>query len=390
MDTTELTSDEFWQSDQCRIMVNPRDDRSLAEAEIIQSWAHKQSALSGHVLFSTSGSSGRSKWAALSRESILASARVVNQFLSASESDIWLLALPDFHVGGMGILARSYTASCQVVYMGGKWDARAYHAMVLTEGVTLSSLVPTQLVDLVQSGLSAPPSLRAVLIGGGRLDDAVYQQAIDLGWPVMETYGMTETCSQVATARLGSRDLKVLSGWQTQISDDGRLMINGEALLTAYVSCHDGLCEIQDPKQEGWFTTGDVVELTANCLLVKGRADRCVKVLGELVNLAEVESAVSNTIENEEISGHESVVTSIPDIRNGSRLVLCSDKDVDLRLELNLEELRLRYNDTCHPVERIESVCLLGEIPRSALGKIRYGELSDLVAGVLVTKEQRK
>jgi len=374
MDTTELTGDAFWQSDQCRIMVNPRDDKSLAEAEIIQSWAHQQSALSGHVLFSTSGSSGGSKWVALSRKSLLASARVVNQFFSANESDRWLLALPDFHVGGMGILARSYEASCQVIRLGGKWDAKAYHAMAISEGVTLSSLVPTQLVDLVQGGLSAPPSLRAVLIGGGRLDDAVYQQAIDLGWPVMETYGMTEACSQVATARLGSRDLKVLPEWQTKISGDGRLMLNGEALLTAYVSCRDGLCDMQDPKQGGWFTTGDVVEVSTNCLLVKGRADRCVKVLGELVNLSEVESSISNMVQDDSGSFQDLVVTSISDVRRGNRLILSCEREADF------ENLITRHNETCHPAKRIDSNCWFGKIPRSPLGKVLYAQLSELVA----------
>ena len=103
------------------------------------------------------------------------------------------MALPDFHVGGMGILARCHEAFLQGGSgWRGKWDPVRYHELALAEGSTLSSLVPTQLFDLVEHGLRAPEPLRAVIIGGGRLDDQLYEQALQLGWPLMESYGMTE------------------------------------------------------------------------------------------------------------------------------------------------------------------------------------------------------
>ena len=374
METSELISSAFWESEQCQVMVNDRDAGALAEATFIRPWAQTQPALSGHVLFATSGSSSGRKWVALSREALLASARMVNHHLSANADDRWLMALPDFHVGGMGILARCHEVSCKVLRLEGKWNPVRYHELALTEGSTLSSLVPTQLFDLVEHGLRAPEPLRAVIIGGGRLDDQLYEQALQLGWPLMESYGMTEAGSQVATSILHSRDLQILPAWQTRISEEGCLSITGESLLSAYIRCHGDTCEISDPKMDGWFDTGDLAELGSKGLIIKGRADRCVKVLGELVNTAEVENRIIKLAMERQIPAEGLALVALTDERKGSRFVLCSANQIDGQALLN------DYNSQAHPLERIEQVFLLDEIPRSPLGKVLYSTLAEAVA----------
>ena len=354
-------------------MVNTRDAIAVKEARMVDAWARQQPELSGHLLFSTSGSSGGRKWVALSRQALLASASMVNEYLSADANDRWLMALPDFHVGGMGILARCYDTGSELLRLAGKWDPELYRSTADSEGISLSSLVPAQLYDLVDQELHAPQSLRAVMVGGGRLSDRVYEQALKLGWPVMETYGMTETCSQIATATPGSRDLVILPGWQTKISDRHCLSIKGAALLTGYVLCSGDVCEFVDPKQDGWFTTEDVVQCEAGNIRVQGRVDRCVKVLGELVNLSEVESKVEVAAVGGLPAGSLAVV-ALPDKRKGYKLILCGEQSCDLNGILKV------YNVESHPVERLDGVCVLSEIPRSPLGKVRYGLISQLAA----------
>lgn len=372
METAELTGAGFWESRECRVMVNPRDARAMAEAETLRCWVRGQEKLAGHVLFATSGSTGRCKWVALSRDALLASARAVNEHLSAGPDDRWLLALPRFHVGGMGILARCYQSSSEVLVLEGRWDAAEYFCVADGEGVTLSSLVPTQLVDVVRLGCSAPESLRALLIGGGRLDDATYQRAVGLGWPVIETYGMTETASQVATASVGCRDLKLLANWQAKTARDGRLMVRGDALLSCYVSRGTDGWIMSDPREDGWLTTGDLADVRKGCVVVRGRADRCVKVLGELVNLAEVEIDLLDCAGGG-VSADDFAVVAVSDQRSGHRLVLCSDKGVEMGEWVD------RYNARCRPVDRISEVQVVDGLPRSLLGKVRYGVLSRMV-----------
>lgn len=373
MDTSELTSAAFWQSKQCHALVNARDAQAVREAGLVESWSRLQPELSGHLLFATSGSSGGRKWVALSRQALLASAAMVNQHLYAGANDRWLMVLPEFHVGGMGILARCYDAGSELVKLEGKWNPELYHQTIEVDGISLSSLVPTQLYDLVQKGLYAPQSLRALMIGGGRLGDDVYEQAMNLGWPVIETYGMTETCSQIATATLASRDLTLLPSWQAKLSDRDCLSIKGDALFTGYVACSGKVCELIDPKQDGWFTSEDVVEYGDNQISVKGRADRCVKVLGELVNLSEVEAKVVASVDIGLPVGSIAVV-ALPDPRKGCKLILCGEQSNDL------DQILEDYNLHSHPVERLDGICVLSEIPLSPLGKIRYGLIAQVAA----------
>jgi len=217
--------------------------------------------------------------------------------------------------------------------------------------------------------------LRAVLIGGGRLADQVYMQAVDLGWPVVETYGMTETCSQVATAVLdrskshGERSLEVFPIWETKVDEKSRLWLKGEPLLTAYLSVDDGAVQVFDPKQDGWFLSGDVAEIDGKTLKIQGRSDRCVKVLGELVSLDEVEREWEKFLVSKGGLRNRSAVIAVDDVRLGASLVLGFEGE---SLDRGVLET---WNVQCNPVHRIREVRELDTFPRSALGKILYGSL---------------
>lgn len=379
METIELVEASFWNSKLCQVMVNERDPRAVADSELIRYWVEGQPELAGHLFFATSGSTGASRWVALSRSALLVSARAVNTHLKVNSNDRWLLALPTFHVGGIGVLARAYAGSCSVVESVGSWSAAAYHQQVGQEGITLSSLVPAQLVDLVQLGVAAPSSLRVVLLGGGRLDDAIYQQAVDLGWPVVETYGMTETASQVATASVGSRSMMVLPSWQARVGRSDRLMLSGDALFTGYIECSDRHCQLRNPKSEDWFLTDDVVGLKDGEIEVLGRADRCVKILGELVNLDVVQRNFSKHFG----LSSEIVVIALPDLRQGMKLVAATDcKDLDLT-SVTLSQ------SGCHPLHRVVSISVIESLPRSPLGKIRYTALAGLLMSGKVINSQK-
>lgn len=367
MEKMELTEAGFWQDDISRVMVNQRDPEAVNEAGRIRRWldAGEGRSLQGHLLFSTSGSSGGRKWVALSKASFLRSAVAVNRHLEATADERWMLALPTFHVGGMAIGARAYAAGSEVVVNAGKWDPVDFGRRLEQEGIGLVSLVPTQLVDLLRTGVWAPSGLRKVLIGGGRLSDEAYTEAVRLGWPVVETYGMTETGSQVATSAGIGRELRLLPIWQARLNAEGQLMLRGEAMMSGYVRCdRDSL--VYDPlPRDGWFVTGDVVEIERGVIRVIGRADRCVKVLGELVSLDEVADQVQACC----APCGEVVVMARADERAGAVLWACVEGE---GLRPGCLDV---YHAGCHPLHRIEDCVVVDELPRSPLGKVRYGEL---------------
>ena len=140
-----------WESGESYLLANPAYSACAKSnyAKIIE----KGTAWPGHIWLATSGSTVL-KWVGLSKQAILASAHAVNMHLQSDGSDKWALALPDFHVGGLGILARSYLSKAAVdnfkLDHQGKWEAQAFYDYLERKGSTLTSLVPSQLYDLVQ------------------------------------------------------------------------------------------------------------------------------------------------------------------------------------------------------------------------------------------------
>ena len=323
----------------------------------VEQWAAERGLFPGHCFFKTSGSSGREKWVALSREALEWSARTVNKALGVDCSDVLGLALPEIHVGGYGLVVRAEVSGARLVRFEGKWDAQRFADWCDEEGVTVSSLVPTQVHDLVNEGVAGPSSVRVMVVGGGALDQELTKQARNLGWPVVPSYGMTETASQVATGD----GLPLLPGWEAKVVDD-RLALRGGGLLTALIFRAGEDFVVEDPKIEGWYLTNDWVEVENGLLRVLGRADRLVKVLGELVDLEGVEEFWRSRL------GVEVAVVTESDKRRGVALHLFYEgRDKDLG----------NWNGECPGPQRLSGWHAVARLPRSAIGKVDRAVLKD-------------
>lgn len=295
-------SDAFWESRGPVVFANPRDaGPAAAAASLLAAGTHLARTVEagkeeGLIHFFTSGSSGQPKIAGFTRAALLASARGVNAFLGVTPADVWLRVLPRFHVGGFGVEARAWAAGARCVGLDERWNPLDFPARCEAERITLASLVPTQVFDLVQAGRTAPPSVRAVLVGGGELRPALYEQAQSLGWPVRASYGLTEAASTVAAQAADEPDctrLTLLPHWQARTDADGILELRGPALA-------DRVATI-DPEsgRARWhridtLRTSDRVQLADETLVFLGRADRVVKRLGELVDLAQLERCLAD------------------------------------------------------------------------------------------------
>ena len=318
--------------------------------EELSKWARQNASLRGHRFFRTSGSSGVERWIALSDDALEWSARSVIEALEITSDDVLGLALPEVHVGGYGVVLRARLSGAGLERFGGRWNAGGFANWAGVSGVTITSLVPTQVHDLVAGEFQAPECLGMVVVGGGALDQELCERARHLGWPVVPSYGMTETSSQISTGD----GLPLLPGWEARIEGD-RLAVRGGGLLTSviqrkgegFVSC--------DPKVDGWFLTNDRVELTPAGLKILGRADRVVKVLGELVDLDGLESFWKEAL------GCEVALVTRPDDRRGVVLHLFSEEGGD-----RIESL----NATLSGPKRLVSWREVVVLPRSSIGKI--------------------
>jgi O-succinylbenzoic acid--CoA ligase len=285
--------------------------------------------------------------------------------------------LPLRHVGGFGVAARACEAQCRFSHFGRRWDPPGFCSWLAEQQVTHTSLVPAQVHDLVAAGSRAPETLRAVVVGGGRLDTSTGRAARALGWPVLASYGMTEAASQIATQRLDAlaspyepTPLPLLPVWRVEIDAAGRLCIDGPALFSGRLECRkDGW--ILHAREPGWFRTGDRARLDAAGITPLGRVDSLVKVLGELVDLGDVESELS-TISQGALTPGCFAVIAIPDPRAEHALVPVFDAALDPAV---VAAALAAHAAETPGFRRLRPAVILEHFPRGALGKPRRGEI---------------
>ena len=194
--------------------------------------AHPQ--LSGR-LFATSGSSAVPKWVWHQEESLNWCAEMASAQLGLKSKDTFGLALPSFHVGGFGVEYRARLLNAPLrryEKYSRKWQPELAHHWLTEEKITVVSLVPTQIYDFVQANLFCPPHLRIVLVGGEHLPENLLLSASELNWPLISSYGMTETAGLIAASQIGETSLQVVPGWQVERNPDGLLSINSPGIFS--------------------------------------------------------------------------------------------------------------------------------------------------------------
>lgn len=265
----------------------------------------------------TSGSTGRPKAALHRYGNHYFSALGSNANIALGPGDGWLLSLPLYHVGGLGIVFRCLIAGAAVVLPA---PGEALAETLARRPVTHVSLVATQLARLLDAPEAPVGRLKAVLLGGSALPPALVEAALARGLPVYTSYGLTEMASQVTTTAPGDGAAalrasgRVLPYRQLRLTPDGEICVRGETRFAGYV---EGEALERPFDDEGWFHTGDLGRLGADGLLyVEGRRDNLFISGGENVQPEEVEAALGR------LGGvAEAVVVPVPDAVFGQRPV---------------------------------------------------------------------
>ncbi len=347
-------------SEETHLLLNPR----LPDADrlALERLAAEVPPLRGHVWIATSGTTGALRLVAVSKQAILASAAAVNLHLGVTHDDVWLNVLPAFHVGGLGIRARARLSGSRVIESA--WDARQFTRTITAEHVTLSALVPAQVRDLADLGEPSPSSMRAIVVGGGALPLDLYSTVRSLGWPVLPSYGMTEACSQIATALGDSPELKLLGHIEARVGEGQRLAFRGASLLTGYALFdNEGRATFADPKVDGWFISQDLGAVEGEVLRVFGRAGEFVKIGGESVDLGRLD-AILDSVRRD----LDAAIVAVPDDRLGYVIHLATTGS-------RFAGVVSAFNERVLPFERIRAVRRVDVIPRSPLGKLLRARL---------------
>jgi len=254
----------------------------------------------------TSGTTGQPKGALLTYGNHWWSAMGSALNLGTHTTDRWLACLPLFHVGGLAILMRSVIYGLPVV-VHESFDPAAVNAAIDADGVTIVSVVSTMLRRMLDArgGTPYPASLRAVLLGGGPAPRPLLEECAARGVPVVQTYGLTEAASQVATLapadalrKLGSAGQPLLPtalrivgpAGDLPAGAVGEILVQGPTITPGYLGRPEATARAL---RDGWLHTGDLGYRDADgYLYVVDRRDDLIISGGENVYPAEVEAVL--------------------------------------------------------------------------------------------------
>ncbi len=330
----------------------------------------------------TSGTTGRPKGAMLTHGNVWWSAVGSALNLGLHADDRWLACLPLFHVGGMSIVIRGaiYGMAC-VVHE--RFDVAAANRAIEDDGVTLVSVVSVMLQRMLdaRNGQKYPPHLRVVLLGGGPAPRPLLEACAGMEVPVVQTYGLTETASQVVTLapedalrKLGSAGKPLLPA-EVRLEHEGRTVASGEVgevlvrgpmVTTGYLGRPE---ETARALAGGWLHTGDLARMDdEGYLYILDRRSDLIISGGENVYPAEVEAVLLS-----HPAVQEAGVIGTPDQQWGqvvvATVVLTPGATVTEAELLSFCTHRLaRYKLPRH-------VSFATSLPRTAAGKILRREL---------------
>ncbi len=216
--------------------------------------------------------------------------------------DRWLCCLPLNHVGGLSILLRSVLYGNTVAQLHRRFLPEAINTAIHERGAGIVSVVANMLQRMLDANGDRPypSSLRAILVGGGSTPEALIERCRRRNVPILLTYGLSETASQVATERPGDTascgvgqplafaEVRVVDddGRTTPPGTHGQIAVRGPIVSPGYL----GEVERRDDE---WLHTRDLGWLDQRGYLhVLGRGDDTIVCGGENVHPREVEHAL--------------------------------------------------------------------------------------------------
>lgn len=244
----------------------------------------------------TSGTTGKPKGVLQTFGNHFYSAVASALNLGLSPHDEWLCVAPIFHISGFSIIMRGLIYG-MTVRLVDKFRVTTIEQILVNEPVTIMSVVPFMLKKLVsQQKMSHQrynKDFRCMLLGGGTINRSILEQCLQAKIPVVQCYGMTETCSQIIALRAQDALKKIgsvgqpLFTTQLKLSNKGEILLKTPALTPGYLNLP---AKLPAKMIDGWYKTGDIGHVDDDgYLYVDGRLDEMLISGGENIFPQEIE-----------------------------------------------------------------------------------------------------
>ncbi|MBO0960284.1 o-succinylbenzoate--CoA ligase [Neobacillus sp. MM2021_6] len=227
--------------------------------------------------------------------------------LGKMEMDCWLCSVPLFHISGFSILMRSVIYGMPIV-LHEHFDVEKTIRDIQVKKVTIMSVVGTMLTGIVDAlgDRRLPNQFRCMLLGGGPAPLPLLEACVEKDIPVFQSYGMTESSSQIVTLspeysliKLGSAGKPLFpsqliivkdNGNPAEAGEAGEITVKGPNVTPGYLYRPKAM---EEGFRDGWFYTGDIGYLDAEGFLyvIDRRSDLIISG-GENIYPAEIEAVL--------------------------------------------------------------------------------------------------
>ncbi|HUL42530.1 MAG TPA: malonyl-CoA synthase [Burkholderiales bacterium] len=333
------------------------------------------------ALLYTSGTTGRSKGAMITRRNLASNAAALVKAWRITKADVLLHALPIFHVHGLFIACNPLFAAGGRMLFLPKFEVN--EIMRLMTRATVLMGVPTFYTRLLQHSdldRKATAHMRLFISGSAPLLAETHSQfEAKTGHCILERYAMTETLVNTSNPYDGKRMAGTVGfavpGVEIRVADPetGKHLSNPDSV---------GVLEVRGPnvfkgywrnpektvaefRADGFFVTGDLGKIDANNYVhLVGRAKDMIITGGFNVYPKEVE------VEIDALAGvMESAVIGVPhpDFGEGVTAVVAKAKGATIDEKQVLTGLEQRLARYKHP----KRVLFVDELPRNVMGKVQ-------------------
>lgn len=297
--------------------------------------------------------------------------------LGLTDKDKWLLTLPIFHVGGFSTLMKNIIYGMPIVLLE-KYNQDDVYNYMQSKNVTIISMVTLmlqQFLDQLETK-PVPENLRCILLGGGAVPEPLLKKVEAKNLPLYQSYGLTETSSQIATLsseyarkKLGSSgkplfpaDINIVNQNEKGI---GEIVVKGPMVISGY----DGNEEANKKAfQNGWFYTGDIGYIDEDGFLyVLDRRTDLIISGGENIYPSEIEN-VMLTIDGIK----EAAVVGKSDEKWGEVPVAYVVKE---DTTVTVEKIKATLEKELAPFKIPKEIYFIDQLPRNASNKIMRHKL---------------
>ena len=352
----------------------------------------------------TSGTTGNPKGVVYSHRSTFLhtmGAMTVDS-LGARESDVICPVVPMFHANAWGLAHAGVAAGSTLVMPGADLSGPAIADLVVSERVTVAAGVPTIWMQVLPELRGRDTSaLRAIPCGGSAVPRALSEAYREqLGLPILQAWGMTETSPICAVANVDSderdasaevqADIRTMVGritfgvemrvvdpdtqapvaWDGESS--GELQCRGNWIAATYYNDERAG---ESFTADGWLRTGDVatVDPRGRIRLVDRTKD-LIKSGGEWISSVELENELMS---HPDIA--EAAVVGVAHPRWGERPLACVVPVAGAMLTVDdvLDHLR----DKVAKWQLPEAVEFIAEVPKTSVGKFSKKDLREQFSG---------